>query len=560
MKSFRLAEIAALAMQLERGPKRFALRHLLQIEFLLSVIEPQRSYPFDFVVHALTGFRPVSGRDDEDRLLSGAALRDDLPLLAERISASAAVSIDACPDEVYSIGELARRFDVSTKTIFRWRQRGLVGWRFRFPDRRVRTAFPDRCVRRFVAENADLVVRGSSFSQLTNAERSDIVARAAALVGASRATVNAVARAIAHETGRAVETVRLILKHHDEANPGAGIFNRPAIGVEGDDDRIRVWEAYVDGASVDAIAARFGRSVGWVYRVVQRMRARDMKARRIEYIFAPEFEAPDADAVILKDPRLAPAGDGSSTRPPADLPPYLQQLFRVPLLTREREFALFRKMNYLKFKASRRCAALDPDTARPVELDRIDGLLAEAGRVKNEITQANLRLVVSIAKKHVRGNRDFFEVVSDGNLSLLKAADKFDFTRGFKFSTYAAWAIMKNYARATPSMITHAERYQTGRDEYIESVPARVPDESPDEIVPVVRSALDRMLGSLTEREQRVLRRHYGLDESGQTMTLEEIGKLLGVSKERIRQIEARAVSKLRLEFQEDFGRLVASR
>ncbi len=560
MKTFRLAPIANLAMQLERGPRRFALRHLLQIEFLLSVVEPQRAYPLDFVVHGLTGFRSAAGRADDEQLLSGSALREDLALLAERISAAADLSVETCPDEVFSIGDLARRFDVSTKTIFRWRQRGLVGWRLRFPDRRIRTVFPARCVRRFVAENADLVVRGTTFTQLTNAERGAIVSRAAALVGTSRPTVNAVARAIAEETGRAVETVRLILKHHDEANPGAGIFNRPTIAVDMDDDRLRVWEAYVDGASVDEIARRFGRGVAWVYRVVHRMRAREMKARRIEFIPSPEFEMGDADAIILKDPRLAPAGDGPAVRPPADLPPYLQQLFRVPLLTREREFALFRKMNYLKFKAARRCAAMDPDTVRPVELDRIEALLADAGRVKNEIAQANLRLVVSIAKKHMRGNRDFFEVVSDGNLSLLKAAEKFDFTRGFKFSTYAAWAIMKNYARATPAQITYADRYQTGREEYIETVPARAAEESADERVPAVRVALNRMLDSLTEREQRVLRRHYGLDDSGQTMTLEEIGRVLGVSKERIRQIEARAMVKLRTEFQDDFSRLVATR
>lgn len=561
MPTYRCSAVADLALQLARGPSRLAPRQLLQVEFLLSVIQEGKAYPYEFVQHALTGYRPIGEpiADDESRLIEGSALREDLSVLAEEISERAGLSIDEWPEAVFTVSELAQRFDVSTKTIFRWRQRGLIGWRFRFADRRTRIAFPDRCVRRFVAENSDLVVRGSQFSQLTAEERKIIVDRGAVLVQGGMRTVNSVSKQIALETGRAVETIRLILKHHDEAHPKTGIFNRPSIGVEADDLRLKAWEAYVDGSTVEQLAARFNKSIAWTYRAITQMRAKDIKARKIEYIYSPDFDDPAADERILQDPALKVVDTRPSARIPANLAPYLAELFAIPLLTPARELALFRKFNYLKYKADRQARAIDPETVRPVELDRIEALQTAANAVKNEIVQANLRLVVSIAKRHARPASDFFEIISDGNISLMKAAEKFDFTRGFKFSTYASWAIMKNYARTIPEEGHQLERYQTGREEVLDRHASPAMDEHEDEALPLVRATLDRMMDTLSEREQSILRQHYGLDDGGRTMTLEEIGRKLGVSKERIRQIEARAFSKLRGGFGADAVTLLGS-
>lgn len=548
--------VGDLARQLKRGPVRLRPTQLLNVEFLLSVVEPGKAYPRDFVTHALTGFRPRAGGDPADApLIDGDVLRGDLVSLAEDISDDAAIPVGNWPDALYNVNELAERFDVSTKTIFRWRRRGLVGWKFRYPDRRMRLAFPDRCVRRFVAEHADLVQRGSHFSQLSPAERDTIIARARVIVESGERTVNAVARLIAAESGRAVETIRLILKHFDEAHPKAGIFNRSALRSGADEQRLAIWEAYVDGASVEALAARFGRPFAWVYACVTQMRARELEQRKIEFMPCPDFEAPDADERILNAPALRhphSVDAVAAKRIPADLPPYLQQLFRIPLLSTEGEQALFRKLNYLRFKADRLRQALDPETATAVELDRIEALLADAAEVKNQITQANLRLVVSIAKRHASFNGDFFETVSDGNISLMRAVDRFDFTRGFKFSTYASWAVIRNYARTVPDQKHHLERYQTGREELLEIVPGPRFDEAEDDFVPAARNLLERMLDTLDERERSILRQRFGLDGGGEPQTLEQIGKRFGVSKERVRQLEARAMTKLRGDFAAD--------
>lgn len=559
MAKYSLQFVAALAPQLKRGPKRLVLRQLLGVEFLLSVIEPDKSYPPEFVCHALTGFRPPAGNG---RAVRGETLVGDLVALAEDLSEDAGLPAGAWPEPAHSAAELAARFDVSTKTIFRWRRRGLAGWRYRFADQRTRLLFPERSVRRFVARHAELVTRGSNFSQLTKAERQRVIVRASELVQQEPRTVNAVARVIAAETGRAVETIRLILKHHDEARPGSGIFNRSPLQVEATDERLAVWEAYLDGATVEGLARRFGRSVLWTYRAITQMRARDMRARRIEFVGSPEFEAPDADERILHSVLSGPLRQplpAAPRRVPADLPPYLAQLFRIPLLTAEGEQVLFRKMNYLKFKAHELVRRFDPETVRAAELDRVEALLEASARVKNEIVLANLRLVVSVAKRHVRRGQDLFELVSDGNLSLMRAVDKFDYTRGYKFSTYASWALMKNFARSIPEQRRQVERYQTGWETLFDMVGAGPLDEVETEQSAALRGSVHRMLATLDVRERTILQQRYGLEGDGDPQTLEQIGRRFGVSKERVRQLEARALLKLRGGFEADADRLLGS-
>ena len=99
---------------------------------------------------------------------------------------------------------------------------------------------------------------------------------------------------------------------------------------------------------------------------------------------------------------------------------------------------------------------MDPAAATVSEMDEIEKYYDQIVAVKNQIVQANLRLVVSIAKRHVSQTEEFFGLVSDGNVSLMRAAEKFDFARGFKFSTYASWAIMKNFASDNSARIQAA--------------------------------------------------------------------------------------------------------
>lgn len=141
----------------------------------------------------------------------------------------------------------------------------------------------------------------------------------------------------------------------------------------------------------------------------------------------------------------------------------------------------------------------------------------------------------------------------------MRAVDKFDYARGFKFSTYASWAVMKNFARSIPEQRRHGERYQTGWDTYLDAIGTAPREDSDNEEVLALRGTVERMLATLDARERSILRQRYGLDDAGEPQTLEQIGRRFGVSKERIRQLEARAMTKLRGGFEADVQRLLGA-
>jgi RNA polymerase sigma factor (sigma-70 family) len=204
-------------------------------------------------------------------------------------------------------------------------------------------------------------------------------------------------------------------------------------------------------------------------------------------------------------------------------------------------------MNFLKFLASKLQAKIDPSRPKSADLDELENLLDEANEVKNFLIRSNLRLVVSIAKKRLQPGMSFFEMVSDGNMSLMRAIEKFDYTKGNKFSTYSTWAIMKNYARSIPAEHTILDRFRTGNEEIFASSAEKRGVQMADETTNArQRDVITSILGQLDERERSILLHRYGLQQGSEPLTLEEVGTRFGVTKERIRQIEARALQKLR--------------
>jgi RNA polymerase primary sigma factor len=146
----------------------------------------------------------------------------------------------------------------------------------------------------------------------------------------------------------------------------------------------------------------------------------------------------------------------------------------------------------------------------------------------------------------VRPSNNFFELVSDGNMSLICAVEKFDFARGSKFSTYASWAIIKNFARTIPEEKSRRDRFVTGHEEMFEAAADHRYDEHEYESDHRRnQEAVQGMLGQLDDRERQILVSRYGLGGANE-LTLERLGRELGVTKQRVRQIESRAHEKLR--------------
>jgi len=445
-----------------------------------------------------------------------------------------------------TVEELARQFKVSTKTISRWRRQGLVSRRFVL-DGRKRVGFLQSSVDRFVANNVDRVRRGGEFSQLTEEERSTIIDRARRMQRAGACPAD-VAKRLARKTGRSAETIRYTIKQFDQAHPDLAVFPDNHGPLRSETKR-KIYHDHRRGESVESLAKRFCRTRASIYRIISEMRARRLMETPLDYIPNDQFakvRSKSAERAILGPPPQDEQA-AKKSRLPSGLPPYLASLYEVPLLTREQEAHLFRRMNYLKFKASRLREKLDPVRPKSSLMDRIERCFEQAVDTKNQIIRANLRLVVSIAKRHVGPSENFFELVSDGNMSLMRAVEKFDFARGNKFSTYASWAIMKNFARTIPDAHRHRDRFRTSHAEMFTSAEDERSDQYEQESAQLQREVqVGDILNRLDEREQRIIISRFGLRRGEEPLTLKQVGAELGVTKERVRQIEARALSKLR--------------
>ena len=535
-----------LAAELSAGLRRLRKGYVDAGESLLRIIDPSGEYPCEFVVFRLTGYRPCS-MDPQARTIDGSSLQGDLQQLMLDICDSFELKTDAYPEQIYDTSSLAMRFNVSTKTIQRWRCRGLVARRLLFSNNKRRLAYLDSSVQWFVNNRYRRALESGKFSQMSPTEQGDIIGRARQMADGGGVRQGDVVRRLAAQMGRAAETIRYTIRKHDAALPDQAVFpqHSPPLGQQ---EKMFIYHCFLRGVSATGLAKRYRRSRGSIYRIVNEMRAFQLLQRPISYVYNPQFDLPNADQVILGTKPIQRSDDAGavSVRPPADLPPYLRSLYEAPLLTVQQEQDLFRRYNYFKHKADKLRKRLDVNHLRSGQLKRIETLLLQANAIKNQIVRANLRLVVSIAKKHVGGPQTLFELISDGNLSLMRAVEKFDYSRGFRLSTYASWAIMRNFARSVPRERFRRDRFSTCQDDILD-VAASLRVYDPNEVnIPELRESIDVMLGQLTARERAILVGHYGLDAEGRTKTLDQLGRRLGLSKERVRQIEITAIKKLR--------------
>ena len=318
--------------------------------------------------------------------------------------------------------------------------------------------------------------------------------------------------------------------------------------------------------------------------------------------------APDHDEELLSRGRgrrtrkSGPKGDNSTSDTGRM---YLREIGQVDLLTVEDERRLAQLIEEGQIAAARIDEANESADLEPGEERMLLRAVSRGERAKSELIQANLRLVVSIAKRYSGRGMQLLDLIQEGNLGLMRAVDKFDHSKGFKFSTYATWWIRQAITRSIADqartiripvhMVEHMNRVtrakrqmhqELEREPTVDEIAERVQLE-PDRVRELLRysqdllsldspvgeedesnlgdfiedanvdgpadaatramlhEAVEQVLGELSEREQEIVRMRFGLD-GAQAKTLEEVGREFGVTRERIRQIEAKTLAKLR--------------
>lgn len=293
-------------------------------------------------------------------------------------------------------------------------------------------------------------------------------------------------------------------------------------------------------------------------RVRAETRVAALLAATPRYVPHPSFADPAAAPAILAPMpgEAAFRAACAAARAPAAADPRMAHLFRRPLLTREQEAHLFRRMNYHKHLTAELLAGMDPARPRGRDLAEHARLAAAAAADRWLIAECNQRLAHSLAVKYLRPGLDLDELRSDATLSVLRAVDAFDFGRGFKFSTYATWAITKNFHRSVAADLARQGRFQTGAGEAFEGRA----DARGDEAAAVARAAdaaagVETLLAALDPRTRDVVRMRAGI--GGPARTLDEIGLAFGITKERVRQIHLRGMADLRAAADDDLADLV---
>ncbi len=527
--------------QVRFAPVPVQVEQIERAEDLLLTLKSGESYPYPVMCEIITRYRP-------DRypnlVLPGQDLMHDLRCFIEDLSDSANLSVEAADEPILTVDEVSERFNVSTKTVQRWRDRGLASRKYRFGNRK-RVGFRESFVDRFAEKHQDEVARGGRFTQLTEAEQEFIIGRARRLALAG-ATMTDISRRLSRRTGRARETIRYTLRTYDRSYPESAVFPG-STGPLSESDKRAIATAVRQGVPARRLASKYGRTRTSIHRIAAEYRVKSLIDQPIEFIYSDSFENVAEGEPILEAPFELELPEHSPVDVGAELPSYLADLYACPVLTREQEQFLFRKMNYLKYLASKNRDALRPSSARSADMERIEQLLAEGLTVKNVLIRCNLRLVVSIARRHRRPSTNFFEMISDGNMTLIRAIERFDFTRGNKFSTYATWAIMRTYARSIPAEGVHLDRFRTGTDEFLsDSADERTTIHEDEQRAFAQWKTIESILDALNEREQEAISLRFALKDQSAPLTLEQIGNRLGISKERTRQIINTGLEKLR--------------
>jgi RNA polymerase sigma factor (sigma-70 family) len=518
-----------LIVQLRFESPQTLLEQSYKAERLIKLLASDKQYPYDFICYKLTDFKHKDAQNPA--LLTGRDVIRDLVTFISQISQQLPVPLNQLPENARTIREIADVCNISTKTLQRWLPLGLAQRSVITQDNIRKSIILDSTWQWFIDHHEHLVARAAAFSRLSRNQRQTVIQQARYLYQKEKLSRHQIENHLATKTGRARETIRYILSAYDKnAAPEDRIF--PIRVKLTDEIRQQIFDMFVRGLPIEQLARIYGRSRSSIYRLINEVRQERWRTAEIEPILSHEFDLPCADQTILPGAEIAVHVKSGSDN-------------HLATLSASDERNLFRAYNYLKWKQlqARKFYVDNPSSPIPAAvLDKLEELQGKIDEIKGKLILVNQALVISIAKKHLNGALSLDELISEGMSPIMKAVEKFDYTKGFKFSTYASWAVMKHFARVVP-LAGEAQHHYMADDELDLIAPGTT---DIDENISYQRSlAVTNAVETLDEREQHILNNRFGLDRREEPLSLAQLGKRLGITKERVRQIESKAMTKL---------------
>ena len=289
----------------------------------------------------------------------------------------------------------------------------------------------------------------------------------------------------------------------------------------------------------------------------------DLLESEQDFIDSPAFYEDDAVIKIYDEPAGIPKPDTSWYHPVMDDLSGRTRTIKTAqqiILTGAQEKVLFHQFNYARYRIWKLQQEVWATTSRkptPVQASEILRWYRRSDEIRQQIANTNLALVLAMAKRTRMSEVDFADLVSEGNMALLRAVDKFDAGRGYKFSTYACRAILKAFSRQGMKLSKYRQRFPTDfdpkleRSNFLETKRSTFEKDAAEEVKRIVI----QNRAELTDVERTVIEHRFGLESTDpeRPMTLEQVGQIIGVTKERVRQIQNKAMEKIRLTLEANF-------
>jgi RNA polymerase sigma factor (sigma-70 family) len=280
-----------------------------------------------------------------------------------------------------------------------------------------------------------------------------------------------------------------------------------------------------------------------------RQKVEEILQESFAYMDSPLFAQKNLEAELFnmeKEPVLPPVGWYQPTRDE----PLDQAMQGAPqLMTAAEERLMFLRFNFSKRKLSRLQRLIRKSGLTRKRAAEVLEWHRRFEHFREYLVRTNLALVLAMAKRTRLGDVDFAEIVSEGNMALIRAVDKFNVERGFKFSTYACRAILKAFSRTAMKSSRHKTRFPVEFEPDMEKSDwsDRRRDAVEEDCIDELKAIVDRNLADLSQVEETVIRRRFNWQQAEEhALTLEEVGQIIGVTKERVRQIQNKALSKIR--------------